>query len=84
MATEVRLGSGGREPILLVLIRGLGCSNGRRGYGRFAEQMAVYCTVSPSNRGHCNGEGVPQKLGSPAASFTARPVNSLAGAPVLG
>lgn len=59
-------------------------AKGARGYARFAEQMAVFCTASPSNGGHCNGEGVPQELGISAASFTERPVTSLAGIPVLG
>lgn len=59
-------------------------AEGARGYARFAEQMAMFCTSSPSNMGHCYGEGYPQELGSPAVSFTTRLVNSPAGAPVLG
>lgn len=59
-------------------------AKGARGYARFAEQMAVFCMVFLSNRGHWNGEGVPQELGNSAASFTARPVTSLARVPDLG
>ena len=59
-------------------------AKGARGYARFAEQMAVFCTASPSNGGHYNGKGVPQELGNSAASFTAEPVTSLAGVPALG
>lgn len=59
-------------------------AEGARGCARFAEQMAMFCTSSPSNMGHCYGEGVPQELGYAAVSFTAKPVNSPAGAPVLG
>lgn len=44
-------------------------AKGARGYARFAEQMAVFCTESPSNRGHCNGEGVPQELENSAVKF---------------
>jgi hypothetical protein len=59
-------------------------ARGARGYARFAEQMAVFGTASPSNRGHCNGDGVPQELENTAASFTTGPVTSLARVPVLG
>lgn len=50
-------------------------AKGARGYARFAKQMAVFCTVFPSNGGHCRRKGVPQELGISAISFTARPAS---------
>lgn len=42
-------------------------AKGARGYARFAEQMAMFCTSSPSNMGHCYGEGVPPGAREPSS-----------------